>query len=60
MGARGCQAADMIKFLLAFCQSGNAQTAPVHNDYLLRHVFQKAKEVASQEEFILRTNLDKL
>jgi len=59
-GAQDCKAADMIKFLFAFCQSENGKNVPVCDEELLRHAFEKVKEVANQERTPLRANLSKL
>jgi len=59
-GAQDCKAADMIRFLLAFCQSGGEKADPVCDEALLQRAFEKAKEVANQEGTALKTNLDKL
>ena len=59
-GAQECKAADMIKFLLAFCQSEDGKIDPVHSEDLLRRAFEGAKEVANQKHTPLRTNLDEL
>ena len=59
-GAQDCKAADMIKFLFAFCKPENGKTVPVCDEGLLRRAFEKAKEIANQEHTPLRTNLNKL
>ena len=37
-----CLAAKMIKFLLAFCWSGNNKGILVHDELVLEHVFEEA------------------
>ena len=59
-GMQECTAANMIKFLLAFCRSGGDRTTPVHNEDLLQQAFLEAKKVANWKGTALRTNLKKL
>ena len=59
-GAQECGAVDMIRFLFAFCQPGDGKIDPVCDEGSLRRAFEKAKEVANQEDTSLRTNLNQL
>jgi len=46
--AQKCKAAEMIKFLLAFCQSGNDRAVPVHHEQMLRHAFEEVRNLANR------------
>jgi hypothetical protein len=58
--AQQCTASDMIKFLLAFCWSGDEQVVPVHDEQALGRVFEEAKDLAKPEGTTLRTSLSEL
>jgi len=49
-----CKAAEMIKFLLAFCQPGDGKTVPVHREYVLQCAFEKTRELASSSGTLFR------
>ena len=38
---------EITKFLLAFYQSGNDETLPIHNEQVLRRVFEDARKLAN-------------
>jgi hypothetical protein len=57
--AQQCKAADMIKFLLAFCRSGDDKTLPVHDEQVLRRAFEKTKTLANRGG-TLKTHLQEL
>jgi len=52
-----CKATEMIKFLLAFCQSGNEKTVPVHHEDVLQRAFEKTRELANSNGTPLQTRL---
>ena len=58
--AQECSAAEMIKFLFAFCRSGNDQTVPVHDESLLERAFEEARNLAHCEGSLLEENLNGL
>jgi len=45
----------MIKFLLAFCQSGNEKIVPVHHEDVLQRAFEKTRELANSNGTPLQT-----
>jgi len=59
-GAQQCTAADMIKFLLAFCRSEDGKVDPVHDDEVLGRAFKEARELANREGTTLKTELSEL
>jgi hypothetical protein len=58
--AQECKAADMIKFLLAFCRSGDEQSDLVHEEEVLGRVFERARDIANGKEIALETGLSML
>jgi hypothetical protein len=56
-GAQQCKAADMIKFLLAFCGANKEKVAPVHNEGVLERAFEEARKLANRQGTILDTQL---
>lgn len=52
-----CEAANMIKFLLAFCRSGDDKAVPFHDEHVLQRAFEKAREVANSNGTLLQTRL---
>lgn len=62
-GAQQCKAAEMIKFLFAFCQPNDGKLVPVCDEAALQLAFEEAVEVANranEEESELRFHLSKL
>jgi len=55
-----CEATKMIKFLLAFCRSGNDKTVPVHDEKVLQDVFKETKKLANCSGTPLRKSLQEL
>jgi len=47
----------MIKFLLAFCRSGDDKAVPFHDEHVLQRAFEKAREVANSNGTLLQTRL---
>lgn len=52
-----CKATEMIKFLLAFCQSRDDQTVPVLCEHVLQHAFEKTKKLANSNGTPLQMRL---
>lgn len=62
-GAQQCRAADLIKFLFAFCQPNDGKLVPVYNETALQLAFEEAERVAkgaNEEGSELRFHLSKL
>lgn len=58
--AQQCKAAEMIKFLLAVCRSGYDRTVPIHDEQVLRHAFEEARNIANRSGTPLQAGLRKL
>ena len=58
--AQQCKAIEMIKFLLAFCRSGDDKTVPVHDEQVLNLAFEEAKTLANCNGTRLYTELCEL
>ena len=48
----------MIKFLLAFCRSGDDKTVPVHDERVLQCAFEETRKLANSSETVLQTLLE--
>jgi hypothetical protein len=59
-GAQECKAADMIKFLLAFCRLEKDRIDPVHDEEVLGRAFEEAKKLANRNTTPLKAQLAKL
>ena len=50
-GAQQCKATEMIKFLLAFCRSGDDKTVSVHDEQVIDRVSTKVIPESKKEVF---------
>lgn len=55
-----CKAAEMVKFLLTFCRSGNNKTVPVHDERVLQHALEETKGLANRSGTLLQKWLQEL
>ena len=58
--AQQCKATEMIKFLLAFCRSGDDKTVPVHDEQVLQRAFNETKRLANRDRTLLQAQLQEL